>query len=209
MRRIVAVLVCLVAGLSSQPVRGQFIRVPIIRPPIVRPPVVPHIPVHVPVSSGHRPGANDDSLAGAVPWLLGGVGIAGVGGGAWYVLRKWKSKTTPRAIVRIVFMPPGEAPAAVRAAWVGLEFPLILAQLRPEDGPAQQVLSRCAIVVPDGYAVDGKAAIEILESASAEAAAWWRENAPDVLTPGCQIVFPAYVCERLDDLAPQPAESRA
>jgi hypothetical protein len=88
----------------------------------------------------------------------------------------------------------------VRQAWVGLELPLILDQTRPEHMAVQGAVSQQPVAAPAGYAVEGKAAIAVLESANAEIASWWRENAPHVLAPGYQLVFPAEVCERLDDL---------
>ena len=41
-----------------------------------------------------------------------------------------------RVLAEQVNPPPGEAPASVRAAWIGLELPLIVGQVRPEDGTA-------------------------------------------------------------------------
>jgi hypothetical protein len=162
---------------------------------------VPHIP-HVPVPIHTVPGRHQAADEKSDGWKWVGIAaIVLVGAGIiWYGVRKWHRKMTPRALVRVTASPPGEAPDWVRASWVGLELPLIAGQVRPLQGPAYQVLSRSFVLVPDGYAVDGKTAVQILESANLEAGQWWRTNSPDVLAPGYQMVFPAHVCERMDDL---------
>lgn len=191
---------------SDQPCWSQFIRIPV-RVPVrvpVRAPHIPHIPIHPISGSKHAAthAATDKSTEKSDVWLWVGVVVAGFAGVGvtWYLVHKWRAKMTPRARVRIIALPPGEAPDWVRAYWVGLELPLVIGQVCAVAGPAQQVLSRAPVMVAGGYAVDGKAAVEILESANIAAGHWWRTNAPDVLAPGSQIVFPAYVCERLDDL---------
>ncbi|MCI0680791.1 MAG: hypothetical protein L0Y71_01695 [Gemmataceae bacterium] len=191
-----ALLTAVVLLVASQPCWAQFVRPPIIIP---RPPPVPvHIPVHIP--TGARPAAQGGGNHDALWWALGGgAGALAVGGGAYAVYRL-RRRAAPRAIVRIVAMPPGEAPETVRQAWIGLELPLIEDQTQTEYVVAQQVLSHQPVTAPAGYAVEGKTAVEILESAAPEAAAWWRQNAPEALTPGYQLIFPAEVCDRMDDL---------
>jgi hypothetical protein len=158
------------------------------------------MPVHVPGNHGQKSDKGGTAWQDVLLWTGGGLAVvAGVGGG-WYLVRKVRAKTAPRARVRIIALPPGDPPEWVRAAWVGLELPLILKQVRPEDGPAQQAVSRQEVFIANGYAVDGKTAVAMVESASFDAGKWWRDNAPDVLAPGYQMVFPAHVCERLDDL---------
>jgi hypothetical protein len=117
-----------------------------------------------------------------------------------YLIGALRKKAAPRARIRIKAMPPGEPPEWVRSAWVGLELPLIAGQVRPEGGTVHQAVSFREVSLTGGYAVDGKTAVKILQSANTEAAQWWRDNAPEVLYPGNQMVFPADVCERLDDL---------
>jgi hypothetical protein len=196
MRKTLLCFACLLLALPGHPCWGQFIRVPVIRVPVVRAPVIPHVPVHVPGQSQ----AGEKSWEEILPWAGGALAVVAGAGGGWYLVSKWRTKAAPRAVIRIRALPPGDPPEWVRAAWVGLELPLIVGQVRPEEGPAQQAVSRQQVNVPEGYAVDGKTAVETLESASSEAASWWRSNAPDVLAPGYQLVFPAHVCERLDDL---------
>jgi hypothetical protein len=100
--------------------------------------------------------------------------------------------------IRIVEPPPGEAPADIRAAWVGLELPT----LGDRDGPSSHivagVLSGEEATFAVGYAVSGRAAVELLAGHAPDAAAWWRTNAPHVLRNGFQLVFPADVCRKVD-----------
>jgi hypothetical protein len=105
------------------------------------------------------------------------------------------SVSTIRA--RIVAVPPGEAPERVRRAWVGLELPLAPGETGPRDQLAYGVLSNGSVGSRKGYAVDGCKAVALLEAKDPDAAAWWRRNAPHVLTRGYQLVFPAEVCEQV------------
>jgi hypothetical protein len=188
-------IVVILSVASARPCHAQFIR-----PPVIIPRVPVHIPVHVPHVPGAHHGKGDSTWDDVLGWgLIGGAGVA-VGGGSWYAVRKWRQRQSRRAVIRITSPPPGEVPEFARRAWVGLELPLIAGQVLPENVAAQEALSRQAVYVATGYAVDGQTAIAILESANPEAAAWWRQHAPDVLAPGYQLVFPAEVCERLDDL---------
>jgi hypothetical protein len=185
--------VALLLAATSRPCWGQFVRPPPVITP--RPPVL--VPVHVP----HGPNqGGKDSDNGVSGWVLGGVaGLAGIGG-CGYLIHRWRKRSVRRAVIRITAPPPGELPEFVRRAWVGLELPLIAGQIRAEALTAQQVLSRQEVNALPGYAVDGRTAVAILASANPEVARWWRENAPDILAPGYQLVFAAEVCERLDDL---------
>jgi len=109
--------------------------------------------------------------------------------------------------VRIIGVPPGEAPLWVREKWVSLELPLtryatakecftfgVLSQ--PGSCLAQVwgvVRGRAERVT--GYVVEGARAIEVLERSSPQAAAWWREHAPQYVAPKRYLVFHHYVCE--------------
>ena len=184
---------------AVRPCWGQFVRPPIVvpRPPV---PIPVHVPVHVPAGTH---GANQGGGWNEQTWwwVGGGVaGVVGIGGGSLLVY-KLRKRAAPRAVVRIIALPPGEAPEPVRQAWVGLLLPLIQGQVQTENVLAQQAVSHQPVAAPSAYAVEAKAAIELLESANPEAAAWWKQNAPEVLAPGYQLIFPAEVCERLDDLA--------
>jgi hypothetical protein len=108
-----------------------------------------------------------------------------------------RSAGAKAARVRIVAVPPGEAPEQVRRAWVGLELPLT----RGESGPRAQdvvgVQSNRLQGQWTGFAVNGATAVTLLAAKAPEAAGWWRRNAPHVLVGGYTLVFPAEVCERV------------
>ncbi len=110
--------------------------------------------------------------------------------------------------VRIIAVPPGEAPQHVREAWVGLRLPVakgILSRRRRWlsagvlSGP-RGILDRLRWLVRgkyerrEGYAVGTMVALDLLEKANPEAARWWRENTPHLLRPGRHFLFPAQVC---------------
>jgi hypothetical protein len=115
------------------------------------------------------------------------------------------------ARIRIIGCPPGEAPRAVREAWIGLELP------SPEgrsghrrvwptsgvvSGPRtwwQRVLGILAgrAQVHSGYAVIGLDAVTVLAAKDPGAATWWRDNCPHVLDGKRRLVFPADVCQEL------------
>jgi hypothetical protein len=187
------ITMALLVAASAPPCNAQFVRVPVIIVPR------PHVPIHFhPPHGTNKEGGHVDSEALVAIFI--GIGVVAALCGGAYVIYAWRKKSMPRARIRIIGLPPGEAPLWVRYAWLGLELPLIPGQVRGERVIAEQVLSHRPVVPPLGYAVDGKTAIELLGSASPDAAAWWRQWAPVVLTPGYQLVFPAADCARLDDL---------
>jgi hypothetical protein len=47
------------------------------------------------------------------------------------LVRSWRKRMTPQAVVPIKPLPPGEAPEFVRRAWIGLELPLIFDLWQP------------------------------------------------------------------------------
>lgn len=115
--------------------------------------------------------------------------------------------TEPNFTIRIVDVPPGEAPHWVREKWIGLELPVDRYAHRrrfygfgvlslPRSWWKQWLfvlLGRAEII--DGYAVDAAIAIEKLGGASPEAAAWWRANASEVVGPGRYLLFHGHVCQ--------------
>jgi len=106
---------------------------------------------------------------------------------------------SPRRI-RIVATPPGEAPPAIRAAWIGCVLPLAAGTDSPEFGGASRgVVSRRSVKAFAGYGVPAREALSILEQHDAAAAQWWREHAPRLLEPGKVLVFAADVCELLNE----------
>jgi hypothetical protein len=111
--------------------------------------------------------------------------------------------------IRIIACPPGEAPRAVREAWIGLELPL---PLEPSghrrvwlttgvvSGPRTWWQRLIAILrgraqVRSGYAVNGLEAVNLLALKDPVAAAWWRDNCAHVLDGKRRLLFPADVCQ--------------
>ena len=114
------------------------------------------------------------------------------------------------ASIRITSIPPGEAPAEIRQAWVGLTLPLMYE--RPRRFLVSGVLSgtrgrtiaifihliTLRLKVQTGYVVPSLAAIEILERSDAVAGRWWRENADHSLRPRNRFLFAPECCEAVE-----------
>jgi len=118
--------------------------------------------------------------------------------------------------IRIIDVPPGEAPASIRGAWVGLVLPLaetaypqpvvsitvgvlgkhrsVLARLKRLLGAAPME-ERPSI----GYIVNVIDAIEVLRASSPSAAAWWECHTPHLLAPGRRFSFAAHCCQELKE----------
>lgn len=99
--------------------------------------------------------------------------------------------------IRIIAVPPGQAPQRIREQWVGVEIPVIE---QPPPGQQFGVLGG----KPDprnarGYLVGTDEAIQALSKKSSEAAAWWRawreETVAGQLAAG--LVFAREVCEEI------------
>ena len=110
--------------------------------------------------------------------------------------------------VRIVRVPPGEAPFWVRERWVGLTLPLAEGDRGPRDtftsgvlsGPRNRLLAlwwalRGRLKRKSGYAVDAVEAVRILEQTAPEAAAWWRNNVPRLQKRRRKFLFDPAACE--------------
>jgi hypothetical protein len=93
--------------------------------------------------------------------------------------------------IRVIAIPPGEAPLWVREKWVGLELPLADGKNAAQQAYTSGVLSGpsnrfLAVIwgllgrlkVQSGYPVYIKEALVILEQTAPDAAMWWRENVP-------------------------------
>ena len=111
--------------------------------------------------------------------------------------------------IRITSVPPGDAPLWVREKWVGVELTSAL-------GSSAGVFPSASVLAPfsffaslwrlitgqsrkvNGYPVQVTAAIDALEKSSPEAAMWWRENTPQILSPQRLFVFDANACELVD-----------
>ncbi|OHA28635.1 MAG: hypothetical protein A3E92_03170 [Candidatus Taylorbacteria bacterium RIFCSPHIGHO2_12_FULL_42_34] len=97
--------------------------------------------------------------------------------------------------VRIVNVPPGEAPEWVRREWVGLELPL--SNEFDATTPRLQMGVVGGPVDPQnigGYAVPKDEAIDILEKKNPTAAQWWRDES----IIGTWLIFSPKVCLLID-----------
>ena len=116
--------------------------------------------------------------------------------------------TAETGFIRIVGVPPGEAPQWVREKWVGLVLPLATRKHKPLMAFTSGVLSgppsRFAALFwglfgrlhrETGYAVDASTALTILDRAAPDAATWWRENVPRSRAWKQNFLFHASVCE--------------
>ena len=113
--------------------------------------------------------------------------------------------------IRVVRVPPGEAPLWVREKWVGLELPLA----RGESGSRHMLTSgvvsgprnRFAALwrrllgrLPDkaGYAVYVIDALAVLEQTAPDAVEWWRTNSPHLVNRKRKFLFQQAACEMVD-----------
>lgn len=107
--------------------------------------------------------------------------------------------------VRITRRPAGEAPEWVRDSWLGMSLPLASNPERPWrcvgvlTGPRDwlsQFLAtvRGRTIKVAGYAVNAKVAVDQLTEIDPQAAAWWREHTPQMLTGRHYFVFDARSC---------------
>ncbi len=116
--------------------------------------------------------------------------------------------------VRIVAVPPGEAPEAIRRAWVGLVLPLAggddsesskatgygVLSRRPAWGILARLWHRLTgrPARSRQYIVPVDAAIAILDRTSPDAAKWWRDHTPYLFGVGDQFGFAAEMCEEVE-----------
>jgi hypothetical protein len=178
------------ATLASVALAQRGVRVPV-SPPRVGP-VAPHF---VPTGPRHAGGGGTDVDPVVVFSIVGGIVVL-VGGVLLLVL--WKRKHQPTvAMLRIVQVPPGEAPEEIRRAWVGIELPLTKANAEPRRVDSTGAVTLALTGIATGYVVDGRKAVQALEPIAPEAALWWRKNAPHVVRSGYQLLFPVNVCEKL------------
>jgi Protein of unknown function (DUF4240) len=119
----------------------------------------------------------------------------------------WKRfSPPPERWIRIVAAPPGEAPPAIRAAWIGCVLQLVEGRDSPERSTAVSGVKSGRLEDHGmGYVVRAPGAILALEQHDAKAAGWWRKNARQMLEPGRLFVFSAAVCELMPEgWQPQP-----
>ena len=118
--------------------------------------------------------------------------------------------------VRIIAVPPGDAPLHVRRAWVGLVVPMhvkfgadphrvsvfgVMTGPRWFFSRAWAYLTGRANKV-SGYVLDPRTCVDLLEKKDPEAAGWWRRHASHMLQPGRHFVFSSEVCEVVWDDTP-------
>src|SRR2546427_1985810 len=119
-------------------------------------------------------------------------------------------RSMPPARVRIISVPPGEAPADIRRAWVGLTLPIV--GRGPMTGFGTGVLTGPKSIlellwrlvsfrmqVHEGYAVDVATGIDMLAKARPDAAAWWRHAAPHLFRRGHHFVFARDCCQPVEE----------
>lgn len=112
--------------------------------------------------------------------------------------------------VKIIALPPGEAPQSVREAWIGLELPIA-------GGGMHLALTSGVLTAPRsfwerilhfftgrmnvkaGFPVVAKEAVDLLAQTRPDAANWWRANCGPMLDGKRLFLFPAHVCRRVGD----------
>ena len=110
--------------------------------------------------------------------------------------------------IKIIAVPPGEAPQQVREAWVGLVLPLALPIKRRGLGTGvltgpKTLLTRVLWRLTGrytrtvGYLVESAVAVSLLSQQHPAAAQWWRQNTPEFLEAGRLFMFAAEVCEEV------------
>jgi hypothetical protein len=104
----------------------------------------------------------------------------------------------PPRYIRIVATPPGEAPPAIRAGWIGCILPLLPGIDQPQTtGMSRGIISGRPGERSPKYKVSAVNAFAALEQHDAEAARWWRQNLPHLFQPRKLLAFSAASCELL------------
>ncbi len=94
--------------------------------------------------------------------------------------------------IKIISVPPGQAPLEIREQWVGLVLPI--AEDAPERGIEIGVLGG-KTENTGGYKVKTETAIIELEKQSPDAANWWRQHVNPNQMPW--LVFKREVCKEI------------
>jgi hypothetical protein len=104
----------------------------------------------------------------------------------------------PKTQIRIVGIPPGEAPLSIRKEWVGLILPLAAGYSSAFQVEASGVMSSVKHDEPEiGYLVRIEDAIAALAKKSPHAALWWRNHAGRLIRSGSNLIFQEHVCQLL------------
>lgn len=91
--------------------------------------------------------------------------------------------------IRIVSVPKGNAPLAIRKQWLGLKLPLAA----NSDAKLFQNGVKRRHRQNDGYVVNATQALSVLYQSSPKGWNWWRRNLPPA--PNNQLVFAKNDCE--------------
>jgi hypothetical protein len=97
--------------------------------------------------------------------------------------------------IRIVRIPPGEAPEWVRKAWIGLILPLKTGIFGPVRTEGIGVVTGKSVGEKDVFPVSAILAIDILARDHEEAAYWWQSRG--MYVPWFDFQFDASACELL------------
>ena len=100
--------------------------------------------------------------------------------------------------IRIIAVPPGEAPLEIREQWVGLILPLA-------DGmPGTWQLQTTGVITGElsdeetiGYAVEFSEAMAALAETAPDAVKWWKTNTLYLFEEEGVLIFEQDVCEPL------------
>jgi len=151
-----------------------------------------------PVGGGGGGGPRVFPVSGRnIPPEVVGAGVLILVGFGVYAIRRWGrgddelASTAGDVRIRVVSIPPGDAPEDIRRAWVGLVLPIPTSGA--STGRTVGVLSGEPEDEPAGFPVDGRVAVEALAKRFPDAAQWWRTHARHVTSAGYQLVFPAEV----------------
>ncbi len=106
--------------------------------------------------------------------------------------------------LKIIGIPPGQAPEWVRKEWMGLELPIEENAPKPEESIQLGVRGG----KPEnlgGYPIRTSDAISALNKKSPQAAEWWKQNVPLNAVP--RLIFKKDICELIPDAPPtQPKQ---
>ncbi len=120
--------------------------------------------------------------------------------------------------ILITSTPPGEAPFEVREAWVGMKLEIAgTNDINPRQYDVVGIRTKIEGVgwkirnflnrphptqdVWVGYEVELMPAIWALEKAGrVEAALWWTQNVPHLLSPGQTVIFPSSSCRIVEQI---------
>jgi hypothetical protein len=98
------------------------------------------------------------------------------------------------AQIKIIAIPPGEAPEWVRREWVDLVLPI--AEKIPKIAVLSGVLGGKIEDFEGGYPVKTETAIQLLSEKNARAAQWWNDNVFPKRMP--LLIFQFSVCKLLE-----------